>query len=373
MNLQWYCNDCVPYTINGTFNGILNDLKQSSDYINQVMHTNNTQFSNASQSNTPKTDESNRVDDLQTQSDAHISQQQRLTTDSQPIVDADAERSTHNITTLTIDMLSADEDDSHNSEKPQTRIKRKRMQDETKGNGKRQKSNDVHAPAIPQLSDFVLNNVSESHSNEAPNSISNSNSNSNSMRLRDVYLSNFRNDTHESLVLGHLNNYDLTRDFSNVIVCKKLVHRNDDAENYSYLSFKLTVPDECFNFVMDPSIWPTGIVVKEFIIRDKSKTNFKRQPTPLLKSTKPDKSNNTKKREFKNTNNTQSTVNQKNFKRRSQTKFKPKWRVQNTSENHASQKLVRKNKIKPKPLPFMNPYQMLFSQLFQTPFNNMQM
>lgn len=239
----------------------------------------------------------------------------------------------------------------------------------------------VLAPETAQLSDFVIRKP-----------ISSDVLISKSMKMRDVYISNVRPDTRESIILDHLKKFELTRNSMDVITCKKLIRRNIDINNLTFLSFKLCVPEKCFEFVVDPSNWPSDIVVKEFENRQigqtlikarpntqsntqsknqqkaKSKPNVQIKPKQTPKNVKP---NTVKKPKF-------ASSNQKNLSRRTQFIHKPKWRIQNTSGYKPAQLKPRMSKVgvKPKqnqkPNQFVNQLQQfLLSQLFQAPLGNM--
>lgn len=48
-NFQWYCNDCIPFTINGTYSGILHNLNSCVDMlINSARNNQNNQNDNGS-------------------------------------------------------------------------------------------------------------------------------------------------------------------------------------------------------------------------------------------------------------------------------------------------------------------------------------
>lgn len=57
-NLQWYCNDCLSLTFNGTFNGILSKLNKCTDNLNDVLTPKVTQNADVPNSLTNQNDSS---------------------------------------------------------------------------------------------------------------------------------------------------------------------------------------------------------------------------------------------------------------------------------------------------------------------------
>lgn len=51
----------------------------------------------------------------------------------------------------------------------------------------------------------------------------------------------------------------------NLIKCTLLVKKGADTSDFSFINFKAAVPENCIDKIMDASIWPTGVRVREFI------------------------------------------------------------------------------------------------------------
>lgn len=161
-NLQWYCNDCIPHTISGTFNGILKKLDQCSDDINQL----------AKSKLKPQTDSFN-VDVSQNNSLIISTQMPTLTHttngDNASTVPFAEETNTlttssqHNDSSQCIEMRSADEDENIESViTTQSNNKRKLIVSVRASDLKRQKSINSSMTSdatASQLGDFVLSNA----------------------------------------------------------------------------------------------------------------------------------------------------------------------------------------------------------------------
>lgn len=83
-----------------------------------------------------------------------------------------------------------------------------------------------------------------------------------------VYASKFANsttiETLRSFLSGKLNvNED-------VIDCRMLVSANQDITKYNFISFKIGVDSDMFQRLLQPDLWPSGVLVREFISRPKN-------------------------------------------------------------------------------------------------------
>ena len=54
------------------------------------------------------------------------------------------------------------------------------------------------------------------------------------------------------------------------IDCRLLVSANQDVSKLNFVSFKIGVDPELFTKLLHPNIWPTGVLVREFISRPKN-------------------------------------------------------------------------------------------------------
>lgn len=68
-----------------------------------------------------------------------------------------------------------------------------------------------------------------------------------------------------------------TRMFVDQIRCTKLMKRGRGPHAYTFISFKLTVPSKFFSRVTNPSIWPEGVTANEYV---------RKQSTSLAQHTK---------------------------------------------------------------------------------------
>lgn len=69
--------------------------------------------------------------------------------------------------------------------------------------------------------------------------------------------------SNETMIDFIVNNTNITNkdDFK----CHKLVKKDSDVTKLSYVSFKIDVKEELFNYLVDPNIWPKHVSVREFI------------------------------------------------------------------------------------------------------------
>lgn len=90
---------------------------------------------------------------------------------------------------------------------------------------------------------------------------------------RDVYISNFNPSTTTDDIMQHLKLKSSTRLFAEEVVCAKLVRRGRFLSMYTFVSFKLTVPSKYFSRVVNASLWPKGVVAKEFVEPSEHRAN----------------------------------------------------------------------------------------------------
>lgn len=127
---------------------------------------------------------------------------------------------------------------------------------------KRSKTTDTVRDNI-LFSDLVIQRASKPDNNENISSLT--------VNSRCIYITPFNPVTDESQVVTYLNSQDNIRDFVDKIKCKKLVSAKCNPKKLTFVSFKLSVPAECFDEIVNKSVWPTGVIIKEFIVRDKPK------------------------------------------------------------------------------------------------------
>lgn len=86
-------------------------------------------------------------------------------------------------------------------------------------------------------------------------------------KIRSVYVSPFAPNTELSQIVDHLRNHNFTKGFADKTSCVKLVRNNQ--KKLSFVSFKIDVPEQFYNVISDPALWPSEVNVKEFEQRNK--------------------------------------------------------------------------------------------------------
>ena len=373
-NLQWYCNDCVPFTINGLFNGILGAIKENADGANNLMQQINSQFQSQPQSTQTNTQTQNPT---QTQPITHTfthpnsagtSYAAQTSLNSHSNSNTFTHQNSANTSTVPIrnetstiqQMVDAMVvEDSSEQERKKRRL--------SKSGDTQQQLNSNNNNTVPTLDDFAidLTDVSPSEKVVLESNVPNDSN------LREVHLTNFKNNTQVSDVLNYLNSYEFLHPFIGSFKCKKLVRRGTRVENYSFLSFKLSVPDECFKFVIEQINWPKSIKASAFVDKRKSSAQTQAQTVP---NSKRDPVN---------------TVRKVNSANQNASKNPPSRKQLNNGQNMISSVPTQKNSMRqkrntqnqrstnvnvsPPALPSMNPLcQMLLSQMLLPLFNNTQ-
>lgn len=271
-NFQWYCNECIPHTINGAFKGILKDLNQSADVIKRLIGP----CSNAQQRLATQSDEHRSAVALTTVKTPSSHQQQQQHVPSQPADEQTQQQQQKRIQISELDnnifiddsMISIDTNDS-NENSAQSSIHKRKLSP-IKNDNKRIKTNSSTERLNSYIGNFVIDN--NSHGNSAINS--------DSMKYRSIYVSKFIPSTESIDIMKHLNSHSFIHSFADKIVCKKLVP--NWSKKLSFVSFKITVPEEYFDIVCDQSIWHSSIKVKEFETLTKSR---KLPPSETKRST----------------------------------------------------------------------------------------
>lgn len=255
-NLQWYCDDCIPYTINGTYSGILQNINSCVNVLTNSINgqqLDNGSISTISSNSTSPVNGLTNTQPIQIQTQIQTgfqnsSIQNAIITELQ----SNSSDSVANTSIISIDMTS---DEPFNADSVTVNAKRKLSP--AVENAKRRKSN-VHSPShSSHLGDFVAVNKSQINTIE------------NNENSRCIYITPFKPTTDSSEIISHLKSFGVIREFIDKINCVKLISDKVNQNKLSFVSFKLFVPDEYFNLVADKSIWPQGISVKEFENRSK--------------------------------------------------------------------------------------------------------
>lgn len=83
-------------------------------------------------------------------------------------------------------------------------------------------------------------------------------------KTKTIFVSRLKPSTSCEEVLDHLVSSNLIANQSDA-KCFKLVKSGRDLSELSFVSFKLVVPEESFELIIDPSVWPEKIAVREFV------------------------------------------------------------------------------------------------------------
>lgn len=289
-NFQWFCVDCIPFTINGTLNGVLKKINSCADNLISINHgvyspltPMHTEHSGNASAN------SNTNSNLDSNEAAHSSNIATTTTmyNQTTLTQADNDMRTDDYsadavenTVLSVSMedLSGDNNDAC-TQQQQINRKRKINSDDVDEQPKRTKLE------IPTTS----SNISLNELVYRKNAI---NTNDKQVTKLDfakstcIYLSPFIPSTSIENIMDHLRVKASTRIIINKIKCTKLVN-DKKKKKLSFVSFKLVIPSEFKNRLMNASIWPIGVTAKEFIDIDKKQKNSKHMKISMRNTAKP--------------------------------------------------------------------------------------
>lgn len=244
-NLQWYCDDCIPFTINGTYSGILKNINTCVNALSNTVGGHQPDNGSISTISQP------------IQNQIHTPIQIDNTTDNQ----SNSSESVANTSIISIDMTP---DEISNANFFTVNAKRKLSPPLEKA--KRRKSN-IHSPSqSSHLGDFVA--VKKTQINTTDND----------ENYRCIYVTPFKPTTDTSEIISHLKSFGSIREFVDRIKCVKLISEKVNQNKLSFVSFKILVPGEYFNLVAEQSVWPEGISVKEF----ETHLKIKEKPQPNI-------------------------------------------------------------------------------------------
>lgn len=282
-NLQWYCNDCLPLTFNGTFNGILSKLNKCTDNLNDVVTPIVTQNADAPNSLTDQNVSSQPINTQPTSDNidiaAPLSQQTstssvdtQLNGSSISMADADAD------TDSDIEFV----DNTHSN-------KRKIRTSRAFKNLKRQKPSLSSVTNDVQLDDLVFNNtetpLNDYVFNKNADCTQSNDASQKKPNIKHIHVSPFCLPTNESNIVGHISTFDSIKNHLGEIACKKLVSEKASKKmkkNLTFVSFKLSVPESCFEILLKSSSWPQGVTATEFV----DKSNSKQSPPIRINANK---------------------------------------------------------------------------------------
>lgn len=87
---------------------------------------------------------------------------------------------------------------------------------------------------------------------------------------RDIYISRLSPETTVDDVINYIKNSK--EEFKELeIRCKLLVPNGKNAQDLDFISFKVSVQDKDFQSVVDPSIWPNYVLVREFTAKQNNR------------------------------------------------------------------------------------------------------
>lgn len=106
---------------------------------------------------------------------------------------------------------------------------------------------------------------------------------------RSVYVTRFDRSTTVAHIIEHLKQFDVLGHFIGQIRCSRLAPRHG---KYSFVSFKIDVPENSFAIITNNDLWPSGITVSEFEKRPRPNQHQKspqlrRNATPIQNASRP--------------------------------------------------------------------------------------
>lgn len=261
-NLHWYCNDCLPYTLEGAFGGLKRKLFECSAAAESIMSPLLKLQQQSGSVSIPLSRAVQMPYSPQHQAHKQLHQQQihpTLHTTKQaahsieehgdlPIVSENG--SSHD--DMLVDVPNGQPmpnsliliNSPNRSEQNRPTAMKRRLDEPS--SPKRRKIENFSKKA-PLLSQMVA--IKENGSNK---------------RLRSIYVTPFKPETSPDAILKHIKSIANFRVLADKIKCIKLMSDRKNPKNIHFVSFKLDVPSEYFSSFLDPSIWPSGITAKEF-------------------------------------------------------------------------------------------------------------
>lgn len=89
--------------------------------------------------------------------------------------------------------------------------------------------------------------------------------------IKRVYVSPFRTNVECTDIMDHLRSVKALRSIIDKIECTKLTKKDVATENLTFVSFGINVPKRYVTFLTHASVWPPGIVAREFEDKPPSK------------------------------------------------------------------------------------------------------
>lgn len=87
---------------------------------------------------------------------------------------------------------------------------------------------------------------------------------------KSIYVSMLHPTTTEDQLIDYVLGLNLKPNLnSSDLLCRKLLASNRRIEELRFLSFKISVPDDIFDMLIDPAMWPKTVAVREFVNRSR--------------------------------------------------------------------------------------------------------
>lgn len=252
-NFQWYCDTCLPLSVNGIITtlsdcaGVLHSVK---DWMANTPAT----LSVPGTSNGPMNSHSGTSIES-SPNDTEMADAQGANNDGQHLV------------APVVDLTEADGPASRIETCPGARRKRKLTVDsdaqpmEAGGRLKVQRVDATDVQGTPGGASASNQSVKKRRSIfPTPKPVT--------ARGRTLYISGFKPSIEAQEITDFLRDAkigDMDR-----ITCTKLVSSYRKQRNLSYVSFKIWAPEDLYGLIADRKIWPRGITFREFLAREKS-------------------------------------------------------------------------------------------------------
>lgn len=282
-NLQWYCNDCLQFTLEGAFKGIIRKINDCAVAVSSITQPNRLKPIQRGRLNSPAafasdtTPSRSALNHLQQQNtDSHVS----LYSQTELLLNANHQQQHTQNNTVDLTQSSSGESnpacsqDAMAVDQTQSAVNIHDM-----GNSQKRKiSPNILTPKRnkPATESLSLSDLVYTENGVQTNKKSST---------RDIYISRFKPTTETSDILHHLDKVAGMDIPLNRISCTKLTSNKRIARNLSFVSFKLTVPEDLFDSMLNPSLWPPSIKPKEFVATPKTQLSV--QKGPKTKSNKP--------------------------------------------------------------------------------------
>lgn len=268
-NMLWYCNNCLPYTLENALGGLMRRLYMCADIVERIINPLQYQLNasvSASQSQLmcAQQQQQQLIQPTQPTSQQTASATENGTRDNNPLPniaagETNGMRDSAELANVSMECIETIETtDAHSIHQPSaasnkncpTQDNRKRKLDGTQS-PKRRKIENGSSQSTMALSQMVILPAK-------------------SPENRSIYITQFKPSTSTDQIIGHLRSRIKTRKLVNKIKCTKLMSDRKNPKKLHFVSFKIDVPSEYFEQFIDPSIWPAGITAKEFSVNQSS-------------------------------------------------------------------------------------------------------